>query len=135
MLARAGARAGEQRAQRRDGGADAGLVLRLETERLERRHVLAVRPAVDPGPAAGGLHRYLVGAVVAVGAGLPEGRSGGHHEPRVDLAEPLVCDAARLCFARRVVLDEDVGVRGETAEDVATGGPGQGQRDAKPVTV
>src|SRR3972149_719086 len=49
------------------GGGDPGLVPRREAERLQRRHVLAVGPAVEPGPAAGGLHRDLVGLVVAVG--------------------------------------------------------------------
>src|SRR3970282_90294 len=97
--------------------------------------VLAVRPAVEPGPAAGGLHRDLVGAVVAVGPGLAEGRGGGHHEPRVDLAEPVERDAARLRLARQIVLDENVGVRGETVQEIPAGGPGQVQGDALLVAV
>jgi len=72
--------------------------------------------------AAHALRDLVVAGTIAVRARLAEAGDAAVHEPRVDLAERLVVDAEAMLDVRAVVLDEDVGLRGQALEDLDASG-------------
>ena len=68
------------------------------------------------GESAGGLDVGAVRHPVAAGAGRAEAADGDHDESGVDLAQFLVGEAEVGHDAGAVVLDDDVGFRGEVEE-------------------
>ena len=80
---------------------------------------VVVGVAGDGGEPAGGLDVRAVGDPVAPRAGRAEAADGNHHESGIHLAQLFVGEAEVGHDAGAVVLDDDIGLRGEVEEDAA----------------
>ena len=118
---------GEQGHGRRAGAEQAALVLRLEPAVLEGRATLH---AADPHHHAHGVGDDLLAGVLAVGAGLAEGRDRRHHQVGVDRRQRPIAEAQVVQVTRAVALDHQVNVGHEFLQDAPAGAGLQVEGDA-----
>ena len=129
VLAPPGRESGEQRAERADGGGEGRLEAGLVTEGLEGRQIRLTGRAVERRHAARAPRDHVGPAVAGVRPREPEGRDGGHHEPRVQRGEPGVVEAVRGHVLRVDVVHEEVGTGDQAVEDRAPARAGEVERD------
>ena len=85
--------------------------------------------AVQVGEPRGLLDGRAVGAVVHPGAAPAEGRHGDHDQLGVRLAEPFVVEAQPWQDAGGVVLDDGIGLRDESQQEIDAAPAGQVEGD------
>src|SRR5712692_877278 len=95
--------------QRCRGRGQTALKVRLLAKSFQRRQVRPIRgTGTQPRPAPTIGEAEFIRFVVLVGSGQPKGSDGTHHQPRVDLAKPIVVNPQLGHLYWRVVVNEKI---------------------------
>ena len=104
-------------------------------DRIAEMQRSAVLLAADLGKTAHRLEYAREARPVAIGPVLAEAGDTQDGEPRIDLLQPCPGDAPAVERARPEILDQNVGIGDQPAEQVAAGGLAEIQRDASLVAI